>query len=70
MVGALIIKEVPMLILQTPILNHLVVQRRTTLAVVQMVLEKLDSLFHVSAKVEATEKHKAHVNRGSLLVIS
>ena len=70
MVGTLIIKEVPRLILQTLILNHLVVQRRTTLVVDQMVLKKLDSLFHVSAKVEATEKHKAHVNRGSLLVIS
>ena len=70
MVGTLIIKEVPRLILQTLILNHLVVQRRTTLAVVQMVLEKLDSLFHVSAKVEAIEKHTAHINRGSLLVIS
>lgn len=70
MVGALIIIEVPRLILQMLILNQLVVQRGTTLAVDLMVLKKLGSLFHASAKVEAIEKHKAHGNSGSLLVIS
>lgn len=70
MVGALTIKEVHRLILQMSILSQLVVQRGTTLAVDLMVLKKLGSLFHASAKVEAIKKDTVHVNRGSLLVIS
>lgn len=69
MVDALINKEVPRLILQMLILNQPVVQRGTILALGLMVLKKLDSPFHVGAKIKAIEKRTAHVNRGSLLVI-
>jgi hypothetical protein len=69
MVDALIIKEVPRLILQMLILNQPVVQREAIFALGLKLLKKQDSPFHVGAKIKATEKRTAHVNRDSLLVI-
>lgn len=69
MVDALIIEEVPKLILQMLILNQPAVQRGTILALGLMVLKKLDSPFHVGAKIKAIEKRTAHASRGSLLVV-
>jgi hypothetical protein len=68
MIGTLIIRGVPRLMLQTWILN-LVEQKGTMLALELMVLKKVDNLSRVGGKIKAIGRHTPHINRGSLLVI-
>jgi hypothetical protein len=68
MIGTLIIRGVPRLMLQTWILN-LVEQKGTMLALELMVLKKVDNLSRVGGKIKAIGRRTPHINRGSLLVI-